>query len=87
MTGQKKKRALSALISGAIMLFTILVSILVYQLVSVVQKYNEIKRLDEEIYKIQVAIDSTRSEIESWGYAWKIEERARELGLYFDNEE
>ncbi|MBO5850967.1 MAG: hypothetical protein J6R29_01385 [Clostridia bacterium] len=51
------------------------------------QKYNEIKRLDEEIYKIQAEIDSTRSEIESWGYAWKIEERERELGLYFNDEE
>ncbi len=87
MSEQKKKRALSALISGAIMLFTILVAILSYQLISIVQKYNEIKRLDEEIYKIQAEIDSTRSEIESWGYAWKIEERERELGLYFNDEE
>ena len=69
------------------MLFTILVAILVYQVVSIVQKYNEIKRLDEEIYQIQAEIDETRSEIESWGYAWKIEERERELGLYSGNNE
>ncbi len=86
MTLQKKKRTLSALISGSIMLFVILVAIIVYQITGIVQKYNEIKRLDEEIFKIQAEIDSTRSEIESWGYAWKIEERARELGLYFGNE-
>ena len=82
MSEQKKKRVLSASISGAIMLLCILVAIIVYQMVAILQKHNEIKRLDAEIYQIQQNIETTRSEIESWGFAWKIEERARELGLY-----
>ena len=64
MTLQKKKRTLSALISGSIMLFVILVAIIVYQITGIVQKYNEIKRLDEEIYKIQAEIDELNAKLD-----------------------
>ena len=87
MTEEKKKRVLSAVLSGMIMLITTLVVIITYQLIGIFSRKNEIARLDAEIVALQAQIEATESEIESWELDWKIIQRARELGMYFENED
>ena len=43
---------------------------------------NKIGKLDAEIKYLQQEIENTEDEIISWSYEWKIEKRARELGMY-----
>ena len=87
MTDQKKRRVFSAVLSGAIMLIVILVAILTYQLVGILERKKQIELLDEKIAILNVEIENTKSEIESWGYDWKIELAEREQGLYENEEE
>lgn len=87
MTDQKKKRVFSAVLSGAIMLIVFLVAILVYQLVGILERKKQIELLDEKIAILNEDIKNVKSEIESWGYDWKIELAEREQGLYENNEE
>ena len=83
MTELKKKRVFSAVLSGLIMLSFILFTFLIYQIVGIVTRKNEIKLLDNQIKLLTEEIKQTESEIESWGYAWKIEQAAREHGLHY----
>ncbi len=87
MTDQKKRRVFSAVLSGAIMLIVILVAILVYQLVGILERKKQIELLDEKIQILTNDIENVKSEIESWGYDWKIELAEREQGLYENEEE
>ena len=87
MNEEKKSRIFSAVLSGLIMLTTILVAILTYQLVGIFTRKNKIAELDAEIKYLQEQIKNTENEIDSWELEWKIIERARELGMYFEDEE
>ncbi len=87
MTDQKKKRVFSAILSGLIMLTFILVAIIVYQLAGILERKRQIEVLDGKIALLKEEIDNTKSEIESWGYDWKIELAEREQGLYENEEE
>lgn len=58
-----------------------------YQVVGIVVRKNRIKALDKEIAQITLDIQNTQSEIESWGYDWKIELAERESGLYESDDE
>lgn len=87
MTDQKKRRVFSAILSGAIMLIVILVAVLVYQLVGILERKKQIELLNEKIAILTEDIENVKSEIESWGYDWKIELAEREQGLYENEEE
>lgn len=87
MNEEKKRRIFSAVLSGLIMLTTILVAIITYQLVGIFTRKNKIAELDAEIAHLQKQIELTEDEIASWELEWKIIERARELGMYFEDEE
>lgn len=87
MNEEKKRRIFSAVLSGLIMLTTILVAIITYQLVGIFTRKNKIAELDAEIAYLQKQIELTEDEIASWELEWKIIERARELGMYFEDEE
>lgn len=87
MNQEKKKRVFTAVLSGLVMLITILVAILSYQLVGIISRKNKIEKLDAEIRELQIQIEKTQDEILSWQLEWKIIERARELGMYFEDEE
>ena len=58
-----------------------------YQLAGIIVRKNRIKALDKEIAQITLDIQNTQSEIESWGYDWKIELAERENGLYENDDE
>ena len=87
MNEEKKRRVFSACLSGLIMLTTILVAILTYQLIGIFTRKNKIAELDAEIKYLQEQIKNTEDEIASWELEWKIIDRARELGMYFEDEE
>ncbi len=87
MNEEKKRRVFSAVLSGMIMLVTVLVVMITYQLVGIIQRKNRIKQLDAEIAYLEELIENTEDEIELWNLRIKIEERARELGMYYENEE
>ena len=87
MSEEKKRRVVSALVSGGIMLLVIIVTILAYQLVGIYSRNNRIKALDAEIATLEAQISSTDDSIKEWSERWKIEQRARELGLMYDDDE
>ena len=65
------------------MLLVILITISVYQIVGIVKRYNKINQLNGEIAYLEQQLQNTNNEIDSWSLKWKIEERARELGLEY----
>ena len=81
MTEAKKKRVLSAATVMAVLLLFILVIIMGYQLAVMSVKKNEIARLNEETRQLEELRENNQSEVELWNTDWKIEERARQLGL------
>ena len=87
MSEEKKRRVVSATVSGAIMLLFILVTILVYQIVGIYVRKNRIQTLDNEIATLEQEILDTESSIEEWSQRWKIEQRARELGLIYEEDD
>lgn len=87
MSEEKKRRVVSAVVSGGIMLLFILVTILVYQIVGIYTRKNRINALDAEITELKTQIESTESSIDEWSEKWKIEQRARELGLIYEDDE
>lgn len=87
MNGEKKKRIFSAVLSGMIMLTTVLVTIITYQLIGIFTRKNQIEKLDAEILSLKTQIAETQDEIKSWSYDWKIKARAYELGMYFEDED
>ena len=48
---------------------------------------NRINALDAEITQLYAQIETTEDSIEEWSQRWKIEQRARELGLIYENDE
>ena len=87
MNEEKKRRVFSAVLSGLIMLVTVLVAVITYQLIGIITRKNQIERLDAEIASLKEQIKTAESDIDAWNLEWKIIERARELGLYFEEEE
>ena len=86
MSEEKKRRIFSAVLSGLIMLVTLLVAIVTYQMVGIFTRKNKIDELDAEIAYLKTQIEQTEDEIASWELEWKIIERARELGMYFEDD-
>lgn len=87
MTDQKKRRVFSAVLSGLIMLTVILVSVITYQLAGILERKKQIELLDNQIAVLTEEIENVKSEIDSWGFDWKIELAEREQGLYENEEE
>lgn len=83
MQEEKKKRVMSAITSGIIMLLVILITISVYQIAGIIKRHNKINQLNSEIAYLEAQLQNTNDEIDSWALKWKIEERARELGLEY----
>ena len=87
MTEQKKKRVFSACLAGGVMLTFILLAILVYQVVGIITRKQQIEFLDAEIIRLEQEINEAESELERANLQWVIEQRARELGLYYGKED
>ena len=80
MTETKLKKVISAVTVGAVMLLVILSAVLVYQLVSIKVKRNQIAELENRIAYYNQLTEEERLENQyRYELDW-IENRARELG-------
>lgn len=85
MSEQKRKRVLSAVLSGSIMLMFVFITIIVYQTITIFVRKNQIDALDQRIFYLKTQIEETENEIDKWGYDWMIEQSQREQGILNDN--
>jgi cell division protein FtsL len=86
MNEEKIKKRIVALTIGAVMLIVILISVLVYQFISIGVEINKRNELDEAIAEYLVLKDNADKELEAYSSYWWIVQRARELGYSFDGE-
>lgn len=81
MTELKMRRLVSAGTAMAVVLLFVLVLVMAVQLVTLGVKKKEVDRLRGEIETLEREINETENETDTWLQAWKIEERARQLGM------
>ncbi len=87
MTETKFRRLVMAATVTAVLLLVILLSIMVYQLVTIFTYKKAIAELEKEIAVYEQIIDETGDTIETRSKRWWIERRARELGYIYSFEE
>lgn len=80
MNESKLKRIVAALTVGAVLLLVILLSIMVYQLVSISVRNKQIEALRAEIASYEKMIEDGEIENDIREDDWWKERRARELG-------
>lgn len=83
MTEEKAKKVIVATTVGAILLLFILISIMVYQMISIKVEKNRIKYLEDQILKYEALIDSGEETIEIRKMKEWIEREARKLGYSY----
>ena len=81
MTELKMRRLVSAGTAMAVVLLFVLVLVMAVQLVTLGVRKKEVDRLRGEIETLEQEVDETENETDTWLQAWKIEERARQLGM------
>ena len=86
MTEKKLKRLVSAGTAIAVVFLFVLITVLIYQLVAMGTKKREAERLQIEIAELQKEIDEGKDEIDLWLKKWNIEERARQKGYIYKND-
>ena len=86
MTESKFKKVVVACIVGAIMLIVVLVSVLIYQLVSISSYVKERDLLVSEIKRFETLIEKNEDEEEIRKTREWIEKRARELGYKYKDD-
>ena len=86
MNEEKFKRKVVAITVGAVMLVVILLSVLIFQLVSIGVEVNKREELDAAIAEYNLLKDEAGKELEAYSSYWWIVQRARELGYSFDGE-
>ncbi len=82
MPAEKLKKLIVSSVVTAVLLLFILLSIMVYQMISIRQVQAKIDNLNDQIEQLETEKDTTKDAIELWLSDWKIEERQRELGWY-----
>lgn len=85
MTEEKKRRLITALKVGAVVLLVFLIAILTYQTVKKISYNKRIKNLEAEITRYERLIEEGKSEYELRELKEWIEAEARELGYVFKN--
>lgn len=76
---EKLKKVAASATAAAVLLLVILISIMLYQLVAIKAKENEINAVKAEIARLEEQDKQLEDDIEIWLSEWKIYERAREL--------
>lgn len=80
MEKSKAERLIVAITAGAVLLVVILVSVLVYQLISINVKNRQVAELEAKIAEYNQLIEDGENVKEARSMRWWIEQRARELG-------
>ncbi len=83
MTETKAKRLIVASTVGAVLLLFILVSIMVYQMISIKVKKNRIEYLEGQIVKYEKLTEEGKETIETRSMREWIEREARKLGYRY----
>ncbi len=83
MTEEKTKRLIVAVTVGAVLLVVILVSIMLYQLISISSERKALNELNREIAKYEQLIQEGQDTFETRSMRWWIERRALELGYQY----
>lgn len=86
MTESKFKRLVVATTVGAVTLMIILISIMVYQLISIGVEYNRKKECEAKIAEYNQLIKEGEETKEIRSMKWWIIREARELGLKFEGD-
>ena len=86
MTESKFKRVISAITVGAVILLVILLSIWVYQIVSIKVETRKRQELLDAIAYYDMLIEEGNDTLEVVQQRWWIERRARELGLIYPDD-
>ncbi len=83
MTETKAKRVIVASTVGAVLLLFILVTIMVYQMISIGVKKNRIEYLESQIAKYEMLTEQGLQTIETRSMREWIEREARKLGYRY----
>ena len=83
MDEQKLRRVVAASVVIAVLLLSILLTFMVYQMIMISVKERERDELNKQIQLLEEQKKQTEDKIEIWLSDWKIEERARELEWYY----
>ena len=80
MDKQKLKRLVASGVSTAILLLSILIAVMIYQMFVIKNKENRIRELDAEIERLKEENDDTEDAIDRWKQGYVIDEIIRERG-------
>ena len=86
MTNDKRKRLKSAVIVGAVLFLIIIMSIVIYQCVSISARKKRVEFLEAEIQRYYQLIEQGEETIELRSLREWIEVEARELGYIWDTD-
>ena len=77
----KMRKLMGASVAAGIIILFVLLVVMVYQIISIGSKKREIDKLKTEIATLEEEMDEMNDEIDLWLQEWKIEERARQIGM------
>mgnify|MGYP003290581798 CR=1 FL=1 len=86
MPASKMKNIIVASVVTGVLLLFILLSVMVFQMISIKNEQRKINALEAQIQQLQQEIDQTEDKIVHWTGEFKIEERARELGWIYETD-
>lgn len=84
MTETKAKRLIVACTVGAVLLAVILLSVMVYQLISISVYNKRIETYNQKIAEYERLIEDGEQTKEVYSLRWWIEREARRLGLVYE---
>ncbi len=86
MNLEKLNRIASAVTASCVLLLFILISVMVYQMITINGKKAKIQELNAQIEQLEEEQQLITDDIELWLSEWKIEERARELNYSYPDD-
>ena len=86
MNLEKLNRIASAVTASCVLLLFILISVMVYQMITINGKKAKIQELNAQIERLEEEQQLITDDIELWLSEWKIEERARELNYSYPDD-
>ena len=84
---EKLKKIVTAATAAGVLLAVILVSVIIYQLVSITLLKNKKEELEKQVDYYNQVIEETESEIDKNSAYWYIEQKAREYGMIYEDDE
>lgn len=83
MTEEKKSRLVAAGTAMSVIVLVVLLTIMIFQLVTMSAKNREIRELESQMQQLKAEIKKDSEDADLWLQEWKIKERARQIGYEF----